>query len=178
MFDHLDQANNQPPSKTTHLSNDELLIPISHNHTEHLCSSQHNIEANTVSQNLKFSNADLTINHLSSFNRHDINIPISSIINESETILPDVTCVTPGNYNMPTHSYVSNQDGENQPLLKRFDSESTHVINNSFVDDAEFNSFIREVEQAIENGFLPERIYQGSSGSYFAKNSEGNVINS
>ncbi|QQP50442.1 Phosphatidylinositol 4kinase type 2betalike, partial [Caligus rogercresseyi] len=35
---------------------------------------------------------------------------------------------------------------------------------------------IREAETAIDNGFYPQRIYQGSSGSYFVKNSEGKTI--
>lgn len=41
---------------------------------------------------------------------------------------------------------------------------------NEFNDDPEFSSLVHEVESAIERGILPERIYQGSSGSYFAKN--------
>ncbi|XP_031559518.1 phosphatidylinositol 4-kinase type 2-beta-like isoform X2 [Actinia tenebrosa] len=44
------------------------------------------------------------------------------------------------------------------------------------IDDPEFASIIRSVEQAIDAGILPQRIYQGSSGSYFVKNKEGKTI--
>lgn len=40
---------------------------------------------------------------------------------------------------------------------------------NHFPDDPEFADIIQRVEQAIENGVFPERISQGSSGSYFVK---------
>lgn len=43
---------------------------------------------------------------------------------------------------------------------------------NEFKDDPEFGGFVREAEMAIDNGVYPERIYQGSSGSYFVKSSE------
>lgn len=37
-------------------------------------------------------------------------------------------------------------------------------------DDPFFDDLIRQAEAAIDCGILPERIYQGSSGSYFVKN--------
>lgn len=40
---------------------------------------------------------------------------------------------------------------------------------NHFPDDPEFADIIQRAEQAIENGVCPERISQGSSGSYFVK---------
>ncbi|XP_012579486.1 PREDICTED: phosphatidylinositol 4-kinase type 2-beta [Condylura cristata] len=40
---------------------------------------------------------------------------------------------------------------------------------NTFSDDPEFAELILKAEQAIEFGVLPERISQGSSGSYFVK---------
>ncbi|CAG0894147.1 unnamed protein product [Cyprideis torosa] len=43
-------------------------------------------------------------------------------------------------------------------------------------DDPEFTELIREAEIAIEHGIYPERIYQGSSGSYFVKNRKGKII--
>ena len=45
-----------------------------------------------------------------------------------------------------------------------------------FSDDPNFTEVIRTAEQAIDNGIYPQRIYQGSSGSYFVKNSEGKTI--
>ncbi|XP_073898616.1 phosphatidylinositol 4-kinase type 2-beta isoform X2 [Castor canadensis] len=40
---------------------------------------------------------------------------------------------------------------------------------NSFLDDPDFADIILRAEQAIEIGVFPERITQGSSGSYFVK---------
>lgn len=40
---------------------------------------------------------------------------------------------------------------------------------NSFLDDPGFADTVWKAEQAIEFGVLPERISQGSSGSYFVK---------
>lgn len=62
---------------------------------------------------------------------------------------------------------------ENQPLLKRLEGDCCCNVNN-FPDDPQFTSIVREAEIAIANGIYPERIYQGSSGSYFVKNTEGN----
>ncbi|KPM03333.1 phosphatidylinositol 4-kinase type 2-beta-like protein, partial [Sarcoptes scabiei] len=99
-----------------------------------------------------------------------------SATNDCETILPDVACVA-GNshFNPLLHSYGSAHENEHQPLLRRYDNETIQIINNFFPDDQEYNSLVREVELAIENGYLPKRIYQGSSGSYFVKNSDGSV---
>ncbi|TNN17234.1 Phosphatidylinositol 4-kinase type 2-beta [Schistosoma japonicum] len=41
---------------------------------------------------------------------------------------------------------------------------------NDVQSDTEFNKVLQNALQAIESGILPERIYQGSSGSYFVKN--------
>ena len=54
-----------------------------------------------------------------------------------------------------------------RPLIKSSSTESS--TNNNF-DDAEFTKLVHEVETAVEMGVDPERIYQGSSGSYFARN--------
>ncbi|XP_032392322.1 phosphatidylinositol 4-kinase type 2-beta [Etheostoma spectabile] len=47
---------------------------------------------------------------------------------------------------------------------------------NHFPDDPEFADIIKRAEQAIENCVFPERISQGSSGSYFVKDPKGKVI--
>ncbi|KAI1277997.1 Phosphatidylinositol 4-kinase type 2-beta [Halotydeus destructor] len=52
----------------------------------------------------------------------------------------------------------------------------TAVINNTFPDDPEFSAVIKEAEKAIEHDVYPERISQGSSGSYFVKSSDGQKI--
>lgn len=111
------------------------------------------------------------------YNQNDVdNYRPILIQNDCENNLPDVACVSTsqGHYNI-LHSYGSNQDNENQPLLKRFDNDSIQIINNYFPEDIEYNNLIRDVEQAIENGILPKRISQGSSGSYFVKNVDGTV---
>ena len=46
----------------------------------------------------------------------------------------------------------------------------------NFSDDPHFTEVIRSAETAIDNGIYPQRIYQGSSGSYFVKNSDGKTI--
>lgn len=64
---------------------------------------------------------------------------------------------------------------ENQPLLRRMDSDY-HCSLNNFPDDPQFTAVIREAELSIDNGILPERIYQGSSGSYFVRNTDSTKI--
>lgn len=49
----------------------------------------------------------------------------------------------------------------------------THRERNDFPDDPEFEVVVRQAEVAIECCIYPERIYQGSSGSYFVKDSQG-----
>ncbi|KAM4674213.1 phosphatidylinositol 4-kinase type 2-beta isoform 3-T3 [Amazona ochrocephala] len=84
-------------------------------------------------------------------------------------------------------------DGEDEPLLRAsgagrgrragaaWDKESRaaagHTADmNIFLDDPEFAEIILRAEQAIECGVFPERISQGSSGSYFAKDPKGKII--
>ncbi|XP_034988755.1 phosphatidylinositol 4-kinase type 2-alpha isoform X2 [Zootoca vivipara] len=47
---------------------------------------------------------------------------------------------------------------------------------NEFPDDPEFAEVVRQSELASERGIYPERIYQGSSGSYFVKDPQGKII--
>jgi len=47
---------------------------------------------------------------------------------------------------------------------------------NSWGNDPEFTDVIRQAEAAIDAGINPERIYQGSSGSYFVKDVNGKTI--
>lgn len=63
---------------------------------------------------------------------------------------------------------------ERQPLLDRDRGGSPREpYRNDFPEDPEFREIIRKAERAIEEGNYPERIYQGSSGSYFVKDSQG-----
>uniref|UniRef100_A0A667YW94 Phosphatidylinositol 4-kinase type 2 n=1 Tax=Myripristis murdjan TaxID=586833 RepID=A0A667YW94_9TELE len=66
---------------------------------------------------------------------------------------------------------------ERQPLLARDRGGSPREPHrNEFPEDPEFREIIRKAERAIEEGIYPERIYQGSSGSYFVKDSQGKII--
>uniref|UniRef100_A0A672GTU9 Phosphatidylinositol 4-kinase type 2 n=1 Tax=Salarias fasciatus TaxID=181472 RepID=A0A672GTU9_SALFA len=47
---------------------------------------------------------------------------------------------------------------------------------NHFPEDPEFADIIQRAEHAIESGVFPERISQGSSGSYFVKDTKGKII--
>ena len=49
---------------------------------------------------------------------------------------------------------------------------------NAFPNDREFESLIRRAEEAIELGIYPERIIQGSSGSYFVLDKDKVVFES
>ncbi|XP_073959732.1 phosphatidylinositol 4-kinase type 2-beta-like [Choristoneura fumiferana] len=63
---------------------------------------------------------------------------------------------------------------ESQPLLGgRGDFEVSY---NHFPDDPQFSELVWQAEVAIDNNIFPERIYQGSSGSYFVKNPGGKII--
>ncbi|XP_015116219.1 phosphatidylinositol 4-kinase type 2-alpha [Diachasma alloeum] len=64
-------------------------------------------------------------------------------------------------------------DRESQPLLGRLELDVTF---NRFPDDPQFSELVWQAECAIDNGIYPERIYQGSSGSYFVKNNAGKII--
>lgn len=60
---------------------------------------------------------------------------------------------------------------EQSPLLNRtMDSDSDQFPQQQrALEDPEFRTLYRSAEEAIYQGILPERIYQGSSGSYFVK---------
>jgi len=90
--------------------------------------------------------------------------------------LPDVALLTvaPAPCSPPI-SPRSPADRERAPLLVRpGDSHPENAADyNSFPDDVEYSSLLNEAEQAIEHGIYPQRIKQGSSGSYFVKNHNG-----
>lgn len=72
---------------------------------------------------------------------------------------------------MASHSHdiesasIVNDDSLNNNSIVRID--------NNFEDDPEFSSIVNEAETAIEEGVYPQRISQGSSGSYFVFDSAG-----
>ncbi|KAH8369437.1 hypothetical protein KR009_010821 [Drosophila setifemur] len=50
------------------------------------------------------------------------------------------------------------------------------LVSNTFGDDPLFSEMVAKAEGAIEHGVLPERIYQGSSGSYFVKDTSHHCL--
>ena len=92
--------------------------------------------------------------------------------------LPDVALLTDCVALAPCSPPISPRspvDRERAPLLVR--PGNCHPENaadcNNFPDDVEYTSLLNEAEQAIEHGIYPQRISQGSSGSYFVKNHSG-----
>lgn len=83
--------------------------------------------------------------------------------------LPDVTYVKSNSSSLNSQQTNEREFKESQPLLKRMDHDLCS-IDNSFSDDPEFSSVVREAECAIDQEIFPERIIKGSSGSYFVKN--------
>uniref|UniRef100_A0A3P8WB68 Phosphatidylinositol 4-kinase type 2 n=1 Tax=Cynoglossus semilaevis TaxID=244447 RepID=A0A3P8WB68_CYNSE len=66
--------------------------------------------------------------------------------------------------------------GEETLLLPCLTAGASSGDFNHFPNDPEFSDIIQRTEQAIENGVPPERISQGSSGSYFVKDPKGKII--
>jgi len=91
-----------------------------------------------------------------------------------EALLPEVRVATSprriNRENMPLLRGVRTQQRPTD--YEDIDVESTNV----FPDDPHFTEVIRSAETAIDNGIYPQRIYQGSSGSYFVKSSDGKTI--
>lgn len=56
------------------------------------------------------------------------------------------------------------------------ESDFVHLSCNHFDSDPEFNEIVKMVEFAIDHNILPQRIYEGSSGSYFCKNSQNKIV--
>ena len=87
---------------------------------------------------------------------------------------------------LTSNNHISSS--ENQPLLSGGEgvnlsddqmealSDYVHLSCNHFEDDPEFNEVIKQVEFAIDHNMLPQRIYEGSSGSYFVKNSNSVIF--
>ena len=70
----------------------------------------------------------------------------------------------------------SRTTSEQRPLIgaTTTTSDSVGFVSNELNDfeDASYTRVIREAERAIDSGILPQMIYQGSSGSYFVKDTK------
>lgn len=74
----------------------------------------------------------------------------------------------------------SGTTSEQRPLIRPTSTTSDSVggVTNEMNDfeDVAYSRIVREAERAIDSGILPQMIYQGSSGSYFVKDTERNTI--
>lgn len=69
-------------------------------------------------------------------------------------------------------------DDDSSPSLLHFTlqlfsenvNSTVFLLFRSFTDDPNFSDLVYQAEIAIDAGIYPDRIYQGSSGSYFVKN--------
>ena len=66
-------------------------------------------------------------------------------------------------------SLCKNQNNKLQTQNSKMENEWAY--HNNFPEDEYFNSVIKEAERSIEDGNYPIRILQGSSGSYFVRDS-------
>jgi len=100
--------------------------------------------------------------------------------NSEEALIPDVHYNGSGGGR--TISPRRSRQRENTPLIRgrgrvRSDYEDLDDDNyNSWPGDPVFTDLVRQAENAIDQAVFPQRIYQGSSGSYFVKNPEGKTI--
>jgi len=63
---------------------------------------------------------------------------------------------------------------ESTPLLLRSEQFRVGIISGNYdAEDRQFVTVFCDAERAIDHGIYPQRIRQGSSGSYFVKNSLG-----
>ncbi|KAK7508464.1 hypothetical protein BaRGS_00000030 [Batillaria attramentaria] len=72
----------------------------------------------------------------------------------------------------PTSRGMGSGTKESSPLLGPKPEHDLPYFNH-FPEDPRFDEHIRLAEDAIEHNVFPQRIYQGSSGSYFVKSRDG-----
>ncbi|KAL0269408.1 UNVERIFIED_CONTAM: hypothetical protein PYX00_007152 [Menopon gallinae] len=120
-------------------------------------------EENLAVKNIKSADLHETVSSYS--------LSSCSVGSDDVESIPDVTFNIVGSSNEGTIDSTG-INRENQPLLSRDDTQPLNHI----PDDPQFAKLIQDTEIAIENGIFPERISQGSSGSYFCKNPDGKII--
>ncbi|XP_033632792.1 phosphatidylinositol 4-kinase type 2-alpha-like [Asterias rubens] len=91
--------------------------------------------------------------------------------------LPDV--IFAPHLNLET-THLNSPSQERQPLLRPSSGGPLRSTDqddfNVFNEDAEYTDFVKRAEDAIFQGIYPERISQGSSGSYFVRDMEKKTI--
>ncbi|OBZ91874.1 Phosphatidylinositol 4-kinase lsb6 [Choanephora cucurbitarum] len=99
---------------------------------------------------------------------HDIQSPSSSVLLDEEVDPSDqVTCSVfvkwePQQEPRMTHAHT--------PTYERYVEDPIPV------SEDKFKEIVQSVQEAIENNMQPTRISQGSSGSYFCRNSSGKIV--
>lgn len=143
------------------------------------------VENHMTTLNHEFQGENSAISYQREINLHsesnsEPQSPSSPLLKRSpidSDILPDV--IFSGSQSIMEESKVQSpsRSRERQPLLHSGShTRSRHSSvedTNVFPDDQEFTQVIKQAEEAILSGVNPERIYQGSSGSYFVKNKDG-----
>lgn len=89
---------------------------------------------------------------------------------ERQPLLDRARCATA---QCQTHTVAAQAQALAAQAVAAAHAVQTHRERNDFPDDPEFEVVVRQAEVAIECCIYPERIYQGSSGSYFVKDSQG-----
>jgi len=80
---------------------------------------------------------------------------------------------------MMSGDIFNSEQGDERLCITEYEQreyDSCSWENEDFADDPAFTELIRTAENAIDQGVDPVRIYQGSSGSYFVKNTQGKTI--
>lgn len=128
------------------------------------------LEINKQSQ-AKSGSGGLTNELRDSFNPNN-SLP-STVFEPAPEIIPTVQVL-----NSEALQEVEDGDQESTPLLGSESQPAEHrfKFKNKFPEDPEYTAIVQQVELAIEKGVYPERIIQGSSGSYFVKNMEGKIV--
>ena len=87
---------------------------------------------------------------------------------------PDVTFSAPPPHGVKSPPTKGRGRRETSRLVSH---DSVGEYYNDFKDDPDFTLTVREAENAVDRGIYPERIYQGSSGSYFVRNCDRVSLN-
>lgn len=80
-------------------------------------------------------------------------------------------------YDVVEYTFCSEMMGEALPLLSSVSRQESHYPQDDIVDD-DYRELIRQAEKAIGMEIYPERIKQGSSGSYLVPTADGVCIKS
>ena len=119
-------------------------------------------------------NEDIATVHVDGDHRILASLPVAgcSLPLPDVALLTDCVALAPCS---PPISPRSPADRERTPLLVHAGDTNpeNNADYNNFPDDVEYSNMLNEAEQAIEHGISPQRISQGSSGSYLVKNRDG-----